>query len=312
MAMMAATTAFAADLAVVSTYTLPTPGQIMTGDETELTIPASAFADVNTKSTVRFNFGEAAAEGQISVAIKVGANWTWTEVTGWDPAPATSFDLAVTDMKNTTPEVAVSTLKERGCYVKGKQHTLVSVQILANADDIITYELVNEFTPAAPVAFTWSTEEYNIPKDEFAKVTEDSKIEILFTAGSNPQIQPAVKVGENYTWTQLVEYYNLSGSTFTLVIPDLSSFTTKVTPAEFVAALHLDGFYVKGNDFTFTGMKLYNPQGTDGIADVVASEEIDFNAPVEIYNIQGMRVNEMAPGALYIVRQGNLVKKVVK
>lgn len=312
MAMMAATTAFAADLAVVSTYTLPAPGQMMTGDETEITVPSEAFAEVNTKSTLRFNFGQAAAEGQISVALKVGASWTWTEITGWDSAPSESFDLAIADVLKCTPEDAVSSLKERGCFVKGKQHTLVSVQVLADARDVVEYELVNEYTPAEPFVCDWNNDGTNIPASEFAKVNTDSKIEILFTAGSNPQIQPAVKVGADWTWTQLVDSYNLSGSVFTIKIPELSAITTKLTPAEFVDALHLDGLYIKGNGFTFNGMKLYNPKGVDGISDAIATEEIDLNAPVEIYNLQGMRVNEMTEGNLYIVRQGNLVKKMVK
>lgn len=312
MAMMAATSAFAAELAVVSTYTLPTPGEIMTGNETEITVPASAFAEVNAASTIRFNFGEANAEGQIAVALKIGANWTWTDIVNWVEAPAKSYDLTVADLTACPVADAVSSFKERGCFVKGKQHTLVSVEVLADAGSVVEYELVDEFTPAAPVTFDWNTEAVNIPADKFAKATTESKMEILFTAVANPQIQPAVKVGPEYTWTELVPYYNLSGDVFTLKFAELAEFTTKLTSAEFVEALHLDGFYVKGNGFTLNGMKLYNPKGANGISDAIAAEEINLNAPVEIYNLQGMRVNEMTEGNLYIVRQGNLVKKVVK
>lgn len=37
----------------------------------------------------------------------------------------------------------------------------------------------------------------------------------------------------------------------------------------------------------------------------------DENAPVEYYNLQGMRVNEPAAGGLYIRRQGNKVTKII-
>ena len=37
---------------------------------------------------------------------------------------------------------------------------------------------------------------------------------------------------------------------------------------------------------------------------------IDFNAPVEYYNLNGMRVANPDKG-IYIVRQGNSVKKVI-
>lgn len=38
----------------------------------------------------------------------------------------------------------------------------------------------------------------------------------------------------------------------------------------------------------------------------------DTEAPVEIYNLQGIRVSEMTPGQIYIVRQGSKVEKIVR
>lgn len=57
---------------------------------------------------------------------------------------------------------------------------------------------------------------------------------------------------------------------------------------------------------------------TSGIEDVVVSDgeensEIDFNQPVEVYNINGMRVAASVdglPAGFYIVRQGKAVKKI--
>lgn len=58
---------------------------------------------------------------------------------------------------------------------------------------------------------------------------------------------------------------------------------------------------------------------TSGIEDVVVSGgeengEIDFNQPVEVYNINGMRVAASVdglPAGFYVVRQGKAVKKIV-
>lgn len=38
----------------------------------------------------------------------------------------------------------------------------------------------------------------------------------------------------------------------------------------------------------------------------------DTEAPVEIYNLQGIRVSEMTPGQIYIVRQGSKVEKIAR
>ena len=47
--------------------------------------------------------------------------------------------------------------------------------------------------------------------------------------------------------------------------------------------------------------------GTTGVEGI----EIDENAPVEYYNLQGVRVENPANG-LYIMRQGDKVVKVIK
>lgn len=49
---------------------------------------------------------------------------------------------------------------------------------------------------------------------------------------------------------------------------------------------------------------------TAGVNDIISSEAVDTDAPVEYYNLQGVRVTEPAAG-LYIKRQGKTVTKVV-
>ncbi|MBD5334114.1 MAG: hypothetical protein HDR96_01760 [Bacteroides sp.] len=53
------------------------------------------------------------------------------------------------------------------------------------------------------------------------------------------------------------------------------------------------------------------PAGEGGESAIEAIEAADENAPVEYYNIQGMRVNEPAAGQLVIRRQGSKVSKVI-
>lgn len=49
---------------------------------------------------------------------------------------------------------------------------------------------------------------------------------------------------------------------------------------------------------------------TDGINSVKSN--VNNNAPVEVYNLQGIRTNSATGKGVYIIRQGNVVKKVIK
>lgn len=57
-------------------------------------------------------------------------------------------------------------------------------------------------------------------------------------------------------------------------------------------------------------LRLSVPSTQSGIADVVV-DEVDENAPVEYYNLQGIRINEPTPGQIVIRRQGNKATKIV-
>ena len=303
------------DLTVVGTWT---PGASDVTDPSnwgkEINIPASAFAEATLEATVRINFATSTAECQLQPVVKVGTDWTWTELEQQVDLPGEKcYEFTMSDFtKVIDAEVLLKTLKDRGMIIKGKGFTLGSVEVLLPADDVVEYVLVNEYTVANPEPVkAWSTE-VHIDKAEFDKVTDKSKIELLFTDCAGGQFQPVVKVGEDFTWTQLADYVDLTGEVFTIKIDELAQFTDVLSAEEFIAGLKNDGFYMKGQKFTFTGMKLYNPKDAAGVTDIVAGDEIDFNAPVEIYNLQGIRVAEMTAGNLYIVRQGNVTKKIVK
>ena len=83
----------------------------------------------------------------------------------------------------------------------------------------------------------------------------------------------------------------------------LKDVTENVTATNKTITLDLADHKVDGDS---KGTVLTIKGGKAGIADV----EIDANAPVEYYNLQGVRVEEPAAG-LYIRRQGNNVSKVL-
>ncbi len=64
---------------------------------------------------------------------------------------------------------------------------------------------------------------------------------------------------------------------------------------------------------TYTVGSACNP--SDAITDVIADKNIDFNAPMEIFNALGAKVNadfNSLPKGVYIIRQGKLTRKVMR
>lgn len=313
LAMAALATSAFAEMVAVKTYELPEPKAF--GDWTaEVTVPNSLFADLDANSVIRVNFQEANAEGQVSLVAKVGDDWEWTQFIDAAEAPLNTFESPVyggVGVNGTTYTKAdiIASLKDRGMTMKGQNHTVVSVQLMADASTVVNYSAVATYTATSPVTFTWSDEPAVVPGSYFTAIQADSKIEINYTPGTNPQIQLAV----NDPWTQIGEYFDMAkeDNVFTVKMAELATLSGgNLTFGTFKSQVTTGGLYIKGNGFTFNGLTLLNPT-TDGINEV-AAEAIDFNAPVEIYNLQGIRVNEMVQGNLYIVRQGNVVKKMVK
>lgn len=305
--------AYAQDLVVANTYTFDKPVSLGTDPE----VPSSLFADATLNSVIRVNFEEANAEGQVSIVCKVGSSWDWTKMLDWTDAPLKYFDADITGgigNKGDKYDAAtvLATMKERGIILQGKNHNVVSVQIMEEAGNVVTYEPVATFAETQEVA-TWDSKEVEVPASYFAKVAEDSKIEVHYTPASGAQIQVAVKI-DGSEWTEVVKYADLpSTGVYTIKVAEVSSLNSAITPTAFMTALVKAGIYFKGHDYTFNKCVLLNPAGTDGINEVeAAAAEIDFNAPMEVFNLQGIRVNEMTQGNLYIVRQGNVVKKIVK
>lgn len=77
---------------------------------------------------------------------------------------------------------------------------------------------------------------------------------------------------------------------------------------------------IKDNGINLRGKKFVNVSdvrvdptltGILGVETDNTDKSIDYNAPYEVYNLQGMRVSEPVPGMLHIVRQGNKVEKVI-
>ena len=102
-----------------------------------------------------------------------------------------------------------------------------------------------------------------------------------------------------------MKYDNITGNTYTYDITGdpYGDFTD-------VEMLSERGFAVKGQNATLVKVELIKKGA--GVENVTVDNTIDFDAPVEIYTIEGRRVMEMTPGHIYILRQGNKVTKLAR
>lgn len=80
-----------------------------------------------------------------------------------------------------------------------------------------------------------------------------------------------------------------------------------------VDQIKANGINLRGKKFMHVDAVRVDPTltGILGVENDNEKDSIDYNAPYEVYNLQGMRVSEPVRGALHIVRQGNKVEKVI-
>lgn len=118
----------------------------------------------------------------------------------------------------------------------------------------------------------------------------------------------------SYTDCSLIE---LAGNTYPEGTYALIKGATDANPTVFTVDLptpYPSGLLTmtwKGNN-PFMRMTLYttdNPLG--GVEDILPDSDSDPNAPVEYYNLQGIRVANPTAGQIYILRQGNNASKVI-
>lgn len=89
--------------------------------------------------------------------------------------------------------------------------------------------------------------------------------------------------------------------------------TFTATGTEVYLTFYISNWYTDGNKkdglyMDLDNVEIFDPNGDSGIEDIT----FDSNAPVEYYNIQGLRVNEIGDNhGVYIVKQGTKVVKRV-
>ncbi|MDO4319069.1 MAG: cellulase family glycosylhydrolase [Bacteroidales bacterium] len=116
-------------------------------------------------------------------------------------------------------------------------------------------------------------------------------------------------------YTKIIDYESINDNVYEMTIGKSQSNAPALRARpldgnDMLRHLQADGLYLKGHDYSISSVELLDNNGnpTTGIDDI----EPDSLEPVEIYTVTGIRVAEMTPGNVYIVRQGHRVTKVVR
>ncbi|MDE6332528.1 MAG: hypothetical protein K2L80_07990, partial [Muribaculaceae bacterium] len=288
---------------------------------TEVAIPAAAFKTLTDVSTIRFGFIDCEG-GQIQIATKTADGaYTWTQLNDYTDIMAGIAEITIAegaDEAGCTAAELVQMISSNGIILKGQKFSLVKVEILNPEGTVVEkpeeLEVVDTWTATSPMVITsWSSTELEIPAAAFVKATEKSTFRLHFTDCAGGQVQVVYKADDNdWTWTPMNDYGDIADNQFEISLADGAKNADQTT-AHALAGLQAHGMYLKGQKFTFTSIDILNPKGTSGVGNIaVETPAIDWNAPVEVYTTSGVRVSEMTPGQLYIVRQGTNVAKVVK
>ncbi len=154
-----------------------------------------------------------------------------------------------------------------------------------------------------------------IPKDKIIAAGENATLTITVTINEG-------KDGWSYKlstgWTgvvipsfALVDGYSEQYNTVWTTSPQVKHVIT----ADDITTLQANGdsnFHITHGDAVINKVTIASAVEENGTSTAVRSISVDENAPVEIYNLNGVRVNgDNLPAGLYIRRQGQSVSKVL-
>lgn len=113
--------------------------------------------------------------------------------------------------------------------------------------------------------------------------------------------------GQNLPCMTKEESYNAEYGVFNLPV-DQTEYTLTLDAEDIAIVTNTENHAIKfcGDKVTLTKLTLIHA-GTSAVENIA----VDENAPVEYYNLQGVRIAEPAEGGIYIRRQGNKASKIL-
>lgn len=101
----------------------------------------------------------------------------------------------------------------------------------------------------------------SISKDKFYNIAEGDKVVVHLNNQGGAQLQFAVKIGNDWTWTQLIPYVDVSGSEYTF---DIKGYGSNSVSDVIDALKNKDGLFIKGQKATITKVDLVAESSTGG------------------------------------------------
>lgn len=277
---------------------------------------SSAMSGLEAGDKLVFCYSDVQSGAQIQLAT-FDSSWSWTVIVDYDDIVGDQYVYTVTDEY-------LDMIKGQGFAVKGQKATLTAVKLVKKGGS--NPDPVDPDQPSTSKALwegsvemgSWSGEMYyknEAENDQWkADVMSSLKVgdKLVFTfkdVKADAQMQLVTfGLDENWTWTPIFDYENLSGDTYTYVITD-----------EYLENIKTRGFAVKGQNATLVkvnavvipGGDTPDPDDPDNPDDGIDSVTIDFSAPVEIYTLDGCRIQQPEHGTIYIVRQGDKIAKIL-
>lgn len=279
------------------------------------------FKGIEVGDKVRMTMDVIDANPQIQAVVKIGAGWDWTEFLseeGYVDIPANGileFDIKnYPDSKNpvTGAELA-DAFQTRTLICKGQAVSVTKVEVLRKASAIKEYETVGSYDITDGDFNGWKNI-ITIPASKFADLAEGDFIDI-YVEGTGAQLQFAVKVGPDQEWTQLMDYgdvvdYYTIAVEGTITNPQDDN--VSLSAADFITAVKAHGLFLKGQGNATKVVIRRLKGGETGIGSINADNNIDENKPVEIYSLDGRKMQNTNVHGIYILRQGNKTIKVMK
>lgn len=240
---------------------------------------------------------------QLTFAWKTVGDHEWTEILTAEDG--TYFEVEVPSTQ------AADGINQLGFFVMGQDFTINTISykgvnevvpggtIDGQSPDDEDFEYVESEPVDADYTFqNWEdTDPYTIEASFFADATAEDQLHIYYKANSNDaQIQLAYTslAGE---WTETVPYQDIAGEGY--VSQDLT---------DILADVQENGFKVNGRYFTLVKYALASPDQEASVNAIEVNEE----APVIYFNLQGVRVAEPANGIFIRVQGQNVSKVIVK
>ena len=273
-------------------------------------IPESAFASAKEGDTVRLTFSSVSSSPEVQIAVKTVSAWTWTTLVTSAAIENSKYELKIEGTPDGCSDTLLAMLQSHGMFLKGQNAHLAKVEIISASSSDGSSSGSSE---SASTVWTGSenlsnwTNDIEIPASAFTDASSGDTLRFKFSdCGSAPKVQLVIKVGDSWDWTVLVDADEIADGVYEYVIPNDTRADYSV-----ISTLQDRGMILKGQDATFTTMQLVKSVSTGVDTFKTDSNRIDFSKPVEIYTLDGRRVEEMTHG-IYILRQGTAVRKVMK